>query len=299
MMRRLVLLTALGALLGTAQELRLPNKKGSLHFAVIGDTGTGGRDQYEVGEQVVRFRQVFPFDMVLMLGDNMYGGEKPKDFVEKFERPYGKLLADGVKFYAALGNHDDPNQALYKNFNMNGKRYYTFKPKDGIRFFALDSNYMDKKQLEWAEKELSDSGSDWKIAFFHHPLYSSGEKHGPDEELRRVLEPLFLRYNVSVVFAGHEHFYERLKPQKGIHYFIEGGSAKLRKGNIAKTEQTAVGLDTDNTFMLCEIDGDRMYFQTVTRTGKTIDSGVIERRKEHTETQPATQTRAVAAGRSQ
>ena len=213
------------------------------------------------------------------MGDNLYGGEKPHDFAQKFERPYEGLLANGVKFYATLGNHDDPNQRFYKNFNMDGKRFYSFKPREGVRFFSLDSNYMDKEQIDWLEKELASSGSDWKIAFFHHPLYSSGERHGPDEDLRRILEPLFIKYGVSVVFSGHEHFYERLKPQNGISYFIEGGSAKLRKGNIGVSDRTAKGFDTDNTFMLCEINGDEMRFQTITREGKTIDSGSVLRPK--------------------
>jgi hypothetical protein len=277
--RYFISLAVLSACICYAQELKLPDKKDSFHFAVLGDTGTGGRDQYETGEQLARFRQVFPFDTALLLGDNLYGGEKPKDYVDKFERPYAALINAGVKFHAALGNHDDPNQRLYKQFNMNGQRFYTFKPKDGIRFFALDSNYMDRQQIEWLEKELSNSASDWKIAFFHHPLYSSGERHGPDEELRRVLEPLFVKYGVTVVLTGHEHFYERLKPQHGIYYFIAGGSAKLRKGNIRRSEQTVFGFDTDNTFMLCEIDGDKFYFQTITRKGQTVDSGMIERPK--------------------
>ena len=275
-MKRSIFILAAASLV-LAQDLRLPNTRNSVRFAVIGDTGTGGRGQYETANQLERMRASFPFDFVLMLGDNLYGGESPGDFNKKFEVPYAPMLKDGVRFYAALGNHDDPNQRYYKQFNMDGKRYYSFKPKNGVRFFALDSNYMDKPQIEWLEKELAGSGSDWKIAFFHHPLYSSGEKHGPDEDLRRILEPLFLKYDVSVVFAGHEHFYERLKPQNGIHYFIEGGSAKLRKGNIAKNAQTAIGFDSDNTFMLCEIDGDRLSFQTISRSGRTIDSGMVQR----------------------
>jgi hypothetical protein len=281
------LLILSAAALASAQDLRLPNSKDSVRFAVLGDTGTGQRQQYQTAEQLDRMRSIFPFEFVLLLGDNLYGGDKPKDFNKKFEVPYRPMLQAGVKFYAALGNHDDPNQRYYKYFNMAGKRYYSFKPKDGVRFFALDSNYMDKPQIEWLEKELANSGSDWKIAFFHHPLYSSGEKHGPDEDLRRIMEPLFLKHEVSVVFAGHEHFYERLKPQKGIHYFIEGGSAKLREGNIRRTAQTAMGFDSDNTFMLCEIDGDRLHFQTITRTGRTIDSGVIQRPGEGIRSRPA------------
>lgn len=278
-MKRAAFAAAVAFMAIAAQDLKLPNKKESLHFAVLGDTGTGGREQYQIGELATKYRAGFPFDFVILLGDNMYGGEKPSDFERKFEKPYEALLKEGVKFHAVLGNHDDPSQSRFKGFNMNGERYYTFKPRDGVRFFALDSNYMDPPQVQWLEKELSQSGSDWKIAFFHHPLYSSGEKHGPDDALRKILEPLFIKYGVDVVFSGHEHFYERLKPQNGIHYFIEGSSAKLRRGNIAPSELTAKGFDRDNTFMLCEIDGDRLYFQTIARGGETIDSGVIERRK--------------------
>ncbi len=51
-------------------------------------------------------------------------------------------------------------------------------------------------------------------------------------DLRTIVEPLFIKYGVNVVFAGHEHFYERLKPQNGIAYFTAGGSAKLRAGDV-------------------------------------------------------------------
>jgi len=277
-MRRVLLSILLLALTGslTAQDFKLPNKDGSVKFAVLGDTGTGGRDQYAVGKQLMNFKMKFPFDFALMLGDNLYGGESPRDYRKKFELPYKPLLDAEVKFYAALGNHDDPNQRMYKQFNMNGERYYSFKPSltAGVRFFALDSNYMDPKQLEWLEKELAGSGSDWKVAFFHHPPYASG-MHGSDEILKGQLEPLFVKHGVNVVFTGHEHFYERIKPQKGIQYFVEGSSAKLRKGDINPTGLTAFGYDDGYTFMLVEIDGDQLYFQTITETGKTIDSGVV------------------------
>jgi len=175
-----------------------------------------------------------------------------------------------------LGNHDTPNERFYKLFNMNGQQYYTYK-KSNVRFFALDSNYMTPQQLSWLEKELQNSGSDWKICYFHHPLYSSGAAHGSSTELRLLLEPLFVKYGVQVVFAGHEHLYERVKPQKGIYYFTEGGSGQLRKGNLRKTDLTAAGYDQDRSFMLVEIAGDELYFQTISRTGLTVDSGVIRR----------------------
>jgi Calcineurin-like phosphoesterase len=251
----------------------------SLKFAILGDTGTGTKPQYEIGQRLTATRATFPFEFVIMLGDNMYGGESAKDFANKFEKPYQALLSTGIKFYASLGNHDLPDrQIAYKPFNMGGQRYYTFKPKDGVRFFALDSNYMDNKQLTWLETELKNSGSEWKICFFHHPLYSSGEKHGSDVELRKVLEPLMVQSGVDVVFAGHEHFYERIKPQKGIQYFILGNSAKLRKdGIMPNSELTAKGFDDDNAFMIAEISGDDMSFQTISRTGTVIDSGKFRR----------------------
>jgi len=89
------------------------------------------------------------------------------------------------------------------------------------------------------------------------------------------LEPLFIKHGVNVVFTGHEHFYERIKPQQGIQYFIAGSSAKLRRGDIAKTTLTAFGYDEGFTFMLVEVAGDEMYFQTITEKGQTVDTGVI------------------------
>jgi predicted phosphodiesterase len=259
-----------------AQELTLPLKPDSVRFAAIGDMGTGEKPQYEVAEQMIAYRGKFPFEFVIALGDDLYGGSNPSDYESKFERPYKLLLDAGVKFYAVLGNHDNPNERFYKSFNMNGQQYYTYK-KSNVRFFALDSNYMNPQQLSWLEKELQNSGSEWKICYFHHPLYSSGAFHGSATELRLLLEPLFVKYGVQVVFAGHEHVYERVKPQKGIHYFTEGASGSLRQGNLRKTDLTAAGYDQDRSFMLVEIAGDELYFQTISRAGLTVDSGVIQR----------------------
>jgi 3',5'-cyclic AMP phosphodiesterase CpdA len=266
-----------GPTIAPTQDVRLPNKAGSLKFAVIGDSGEPGSGQVGVAAQMAKWRGRFPFDFVLMMGDNLYGTERPRDYEKKFAAPYKPIIDAGVKFYAALGNHDDAGQIQYKLFNMDGRKYYSFRPKPGVRFFAIDSNYVDDKQLDWLGKELAASGSDWKIAFFHHPLYSSGATHGSADLQRGLLEPVFLKYGVNVVFAGHEHFYERLKPQKGVAYFILGSSSKLRKGDLQKSSLTAYGNDSDYTFMLVEIDGDDMYFQTINHKGVTVDAGKVSR----------------------
>ena len=249
-------------------------------FAVIGDSGTGSRSQYQVGELMTKTRTVFPFEFVIMLGDNIYGSERPQDFIQKFEKPYQGLLAEKIPFYAALGNHDDPTQRYYKLFNMNGERFYTFKKGDA-RFFVLDSNYVDQPQLKWLEEQLARATDRWKIAYFHHPIYSSGARHGSEVDLRTRVEPLFVKYGVDIVFAGHEHFYERLVPQKGIYYFTQGGAAKLREGNIrTNSALTAKGFDLDNSFMVAELGKDAMQFQVLARTGKRIDSGTLPLRPE-------------------
>jgi hypothetical protein len=264
-----------------AIALTLPNKADSLKFAVLGDFGTGSTEQYELAVQMKRVHDAFPYELVTLVGDNLYGSERPQDFKKKFEDPYKPLLDAGVKFYASLGNHDAREQRYYKLFNMDGKLYYSFKPsKQSVRFFALESTYLDPEQVAWVEKELKDSNSDWKIPYFHHPPYSSGDRHGSDTRLREVLEPLFVRYNVSVVLSGHDHFYERIKPQNGIVYFVVGSGGQLRKGNIDKgSGLTAAGNDQDQSFMVAEINGDEMWFNAVSRTGQVFDSGVITRRK--------------------
>lgn len=259
--------------------LSLPLKEGSVRFAIIGDTGTGSNKQQQVADLMLQYRAAFPFEFVLMMGDNLYGTETPADYKKKFQDVYQKLLDDKVKFYATLGNHDQPNERFYENFNMNGKEYYRFT-KGNVAFYSLNSNYMDKTQLKWFEDELAKDTSEWKICFFHHPPYSSGGKHGSDKQLREVVEPLFVKYGVNLVLAGHEHFYERIKPQKGIYYFISGAGGKLREGDVKESSPlTDKAFDADMSFMLAEIVKDQMYFQVISRKGDTVDSGILANQK--------------------
>ena len=269
---------------GVGIDLKLPLKQGSVRFGVIGDSGTGGRQQYQVAQLLEQYRERAGLQFVIMLGDNIYGSHSPSDFARKFEQPYKPLLDAGVKFYAALGNHDDPNvERLYKPFNMNGEQYYRFSKGD-VEFFALDSNYMDPTQLKWLGDSLQASKAKWKIAYFHHPLYNPGKHHGPDLDLRAQLLPLFQKFGVNVVFSGHEHVYERIQPIDNIYYFVLGNSAKLMKHDFKSADDMAKDFDADQAFMIVEIAGDQLYFQTISRTGETVDAGSFSR--------PATQAAA-------
>ena len=267
-------------------ELALPLKAGSVRFAVIGDSGRGDRWQQEVADQMVAWRARFPFTFVVMLGDNIYGTSTAHDYELKFERPYKALLDAGVEFRAAIGNHDDSAQIRYSKFNMNGRRYYTYRESErrlagmagaGVRFFVLDSRSLDPDQLSWLREQLKESGTAWKICYFHHPIYTSGRYRAGARALRLVLEPILVEGDVDVVLAGHEHLYERLRPQRGISYFTSGGAGSLRRGDLSPSTVHAKGFDTDYHFMLMEVSGNELYFQAISRTGVTVDAGVISR----------------------
>src|ERR1700722_8803046 len=113
---------------------------------------------------MAKCREKFPFEFVLMLGDNIYGSKTASGFRKKFEEPYKALLDANAKFYAALGNHDHSDEVFYKPFNMSGKRYYNFHAGNAD-FFALDSDYMDPAQVDWLRQQLSGSTAAWKICF--------------------------------------------------------------------------------------------------------------------------------------
>jgi predicted MPP superfamily phosphohydrolase len=226
---------------------------------------------------MVAYRTTFPYDFVLMVGDNMYVRANARGYADAFERPYQPLLDAGVRFFAVLGNHDDPAELRYPGFHMDGQRYYSFA-RGPIRFIGLDTNVLDAKQIAWFEQTLKASLEPWKVVYFHHPLYSNGSRHGSNVELRVKLEPFLVRYGVNVVLSGHDHHYERFKPQKGVTYFVAGSGGKLRDGGVDPSPETAVAFAQDQAFMLVEIAGDELTFRAISRTGKVIDSGVIIRK---------------------
>jgi 3',5'-cyclic AMP phosphodiesterase CpdA len=260
----------------------------SLKFAVIGDSGQWSTAQRETAAQLAAQRANDPFELVLMLGDNNYGDGSPESYQVRFEQPYRGLLDEGVRFYAARGNHDAGPQWEYPLFNMSGERYYTFQRKTGllpplagdlVQFFALDSVNLDDDQLSWFDRQLSESKADWKIVFFHHPIYSSGRYARSSAARRSTLEHALIEHQVDAVFAGHEHVYERITPQSGVMYFVVGASGAVRVGDLRPSSYQAAGYDRDLSFLLVEILGDAMYFRAVNRTGETVDRGKIVRTK--------------------
>ena len=270
----------------TPGKVVLPNALTSVKFAVIGDSGRWSREQRELAGQMVLFRKQFPFEFVLMLGDNIYEGPaSPEDYLHKFEEPYAELLEAGVDFYAALGNHDDPRQVDYPSFNMKGNRYYSFAPPEDVlatianrvEFFALDTTNPDRTQLQWLDERLGASKATWKICFFHHPLYTTGRYRQVSFVYRKLLEPLLVRHGVDLVLSGHEHIYQRSRLQQGIMYFVSGSAGSVRRGDGTVSPMIARSYSQDLHFLLVEIDRDMLHFQAISRTGVTIDAGTLSK----------------------
>jgi len=273
---------ATGSLIKPASLLASSSADSKTRFAVLGDFGTGEDDEFAVAAQMLTAHRTSPLDLVLTVGDNIYPNGSGRYFTKHFEQPFEGLLNERVKFYAALGNHDVEegrrDQVQYPHFNMNGSNYYSISRGNGlVDIFVLDTSAYDTGQANWLENSLRASRATWKIAAMHHALYSSAKKHGSDPKLRAMLEPLLTRYHVQVVFAGHDHVYERTRPQRGIQHFITGAGGKMRRGDIdMKSPLLAASYDRDNSFMVIEIDESEMGFKSISETGEVVDSGVIK-----------------------
>ncbi|MGH9753899.1 MAG: metallophosphoesterase [Blastocatellia bacterium] len=279
----LILLLLALPLIATAQ-----NGKSTITFAVVGDTGTGDEAQLAVARQMVKQREKIPFEFVIMLGDNIYEKGEEKYIKSHFEDPYKDLLAAGVKVYASLGNHDIVRglefQTNYPNFNMGGRRYYNFAKSASdnsgnlLEFFALDSNLMTPEQLKWLGEKLNASKARWKIAFSHHSIYSSARMHRPYVKLRAQLEPLYIKHGVNAVFSGHSHCYERVKPQNGVHYFIEGASGEIKRKTLDRSNPLfAAGEDGKNSFLIVQASESELKVEAIGADGSLIDSYTIRR----------------------
>lgn len=272
---------ATGALIRPASVFAADPAKNKVRLAIIGDWGTGDHDSNGIAAQMFNSHQKSPLDFVIAAGDNIYPDGGGRHFEKHFERPFAPLIKDRVNFYAVLGNHDvedgRQDQCRYSKFNMGGSCYYTIKQGDGLaEFFMMDSTDLDAAQMGWIEQSLKTSTAKWKIAVLHHPLYSSGTKHGSNANLRKMLEPLFTKYGVRAAFSGHDHIYERVKPQQGIQYFVTGAGGKTRRGGVKMNSPIReASFDQDNHFMLIEIDDRQISFQAISEPGGVVDSGVI------------------------
>jgi hypothetical protein len=193
-------------------------------FAVIGDFGTGGDMQARVAQRMCRWRGNHPFRIVVTTGDNIYPDGHPDDFDTAFFEPYACLLDGGVRFHAALGNHDvltrDGRPEINEPAFGMGARNYVVRTH-GVRFVIADSNGLNR---DWLRRALTaDERDRWTIVVFHHPVFSPGTGHGSTPGFRPGLPRMFRRKGVDLALAGHDHIYSVSKRLRGIRYVVTGG----------------------------------------------------------------------------
>ncbi|MDB5101275.1 MAG: metallophosphoesterase [Cyanobacteria bacterium RYN_339] len=247
-----------------------------LRFTVMGDMGDGSPAQHAIAGHMAAWKPEF----VLTVGDNVYPDASAADFGPKFFDVYGPMIAN-APIYPTLGNHDmrtDAGAPYLAAFVLPqdpaGERYYAFD-EGPARFWALDSNQSlapGSPQYKWLEADASASRAKWKIAFFHHPPYSSG-LHGQEAKNRAWLPPLFSRLGFTAVFTGHDHHYERSLPIGGVTYFVTGGGGAMLYGTQDKpfTDRKAIR----HEFLAVSIFEDRMGVLSIDEDGKPLDAAVL------------------------
>lgn len=249
-------------------------------FAVFGDSGRRTSRQFAVARQL----EVWKPEFMLHTGDVVYPHGEAKDYGPKYVEPYRNLIRSTV-MYPSLGNHDyrsSRGQPYLDFFEVpkaasDTERYYAFAYGNAL-FLGLDTNQdvqPGSVQHTWLEGQLKASTADWIFPFFHHPPYSAGD-HKSNTTARKGLSPLFEKYNVQLVFAGHDHNYERtkaledfVKDGRPVTYMVAGGGgADLR--DVDPQAFTALAVQRHH-FVGVTIDGKKLTMEAVDHRGEVFD----------------------------
>ena len=211
------LLLAASALAGASIAQAQP--AGTTHFLVVGDWGAGGSDQAAVAKAMCTSNAAKPSAFVMTTGDNFYAPDGVANDGDYY-RPEACLLAQGITWRAAWGNHDLGGNSTATVLGAR-KRYYTYA-NGSTRFIVLDGNNPSSSaQRRFLERTLKAAKEPVRIVTVHQPLYTAG-MHSPSYAGRRAWEALFRKYGVSLVLSGHNHDYERIRTG-GITYIVSGG----------------------------------------------------------------------------
>ncbi|MDY7229867.1 metallophosphoesterase family protein [Hyalangium rubrum] len=292
-----------GASVGPLRRFRTATEPQAreVRFAVLGDFGTGGSAQ----RAVVRTLQTARPELIVTVGDNIYESGTDAEFESNFLRPMAALLAE-VPIFPSMGNHEyvtNQGQPYLNNLylpanNPRGtERYYSFD-WGNVHFVALDSNCLRgsasadrciaSEQLAWLKQDLAASRAQWKVVYLHHPLWSTGE-YGSYMPLRQQLAPVLESGGVDLVFAGHEHDYERTRPMlgdaeaplesaAGITYVVVGsGGANLRPFTRAQPSWSVTRDAENNGFLEVSVQAERLSARMVTPSGKVVDSFALSK----------------------
>ncbi len=254
-----------------------PERGRPIDFLVVGDSGDGGSDQQAVLDQMV----TVPFDLIVHVGDMAYDSGTLQQFEGKVFDMYSELLKH-FPIFPASGNHEyetadaEPFRDVFvlpRNGGAGGiERWYSYDWGD-IHFVVLDTERISDAQAAWLDQDLAATDRPWKIVYMHRPPYSSGD-HKSHLPTRKAFSPIFEKHGVQLVLAGHDHHYERMKPQNGVHYVISGGGGRGTRG-VTPQEFTAFSEQVLN-FLQVRVEGHALVMHAIDATGQEFDSLRIE-----------------------
>lgn len=244
-------------------------------FAVLGDAGVRNSTQARVAAQVAAAdRQGRPFDALLITGDLIYEDGDSELTDASVIRPYAATFTK-PEIIAALGNHDTESDEGSDIMRRLGRPSSVYVQDVGpVRVVSLNSNNVNSGQTSWLGRVLDQPRptTSWLIAVMHHPAFSSGE-HGSEDSVRRSWAPLFARHGLDLALSGHDHNYERTKPQNGVTYIVSGGGgAELR--DVGRSSFTAASAKRHH-FVDLTAYADRLEGRAVDKDGKVFDTFVI------------------------
>lgn len=251
-----------------------------VRFVAFGDSGSGGSDQMALLEQLAEV----PFDLMIHTGDIAYDDGTRAEFERTFFDVYAQLLRS-FPMFPSSGNHeyhtDDAAPfrevfALPENGGARGReRWYSFDWGD-VHFVALDTEKMGPEQAAWLEADLARNQRRWTIVYGHRPPFSSGH-HGSSGAFRRTFVPILERHGVDLVLSGHDHHYERIKPQNGVQYVVTGGGGRGTYG-VGISSFTGFSEEVIH-FVLVQVEGDTLSLHAIDGTGQEFDSLVLTKKR--------------------
>jgi hypothetical protein len=228
---------------------------------------------------------------VFTLGDNVYPDGASAHFRDCYGPTWGKFKG---RTKPTLGNHDYHNSTARPYFDYfgakagpRGRGYYSYD-RGSWHIVALNSNCAKvggcgfrSRQGRWLRRNLAKHRARCTLAYFHHPLFSSGE-HGNEPAMRPIWRILF-RANADVVVNGHDHDYERFAPQgpsgarrlkRGIREFVVGtGGAEHRPFDAIKPHSRARNAHTSGVLKL-RLSSGSYHWRFVPIAGRSYtDSG--------------------------
>lgn len=178
-------------------------------------------------------------DLVLTTGDNAYPSGRAQDYAKKYDPTWGRFK-DRTR--PTPGNHDyrTPGAAAYFDYfaEQTGRKPYYAWNAGAWRFYSLNSEIdarVGSPQETWLRKDLAAHPGRNVLAFWHQPLFTCSERHGPEEETQPLWNAL-AEAGADVVLTGHNHAYERFetknaggrRAEDGLRQFVTGaGGAEL------------------------------------------------------------------------